>query len=320
MRRPFIAENYGDFISISKENIVLKNKDSAETTPLKEISHVVIKGTYISFSSALILKCLKRGIPIILLDNLGRPYSVISELKRASDSKERQISFSKSHKSINFVCKLLKEKVRRQHQVLHYHIRSLRLAKNENVKIIEGYDFKSFLRSFDTYAKRKIPIREISQDIFLLEARSSRAYWKAFLKLFPKSDFPGRKKRNSEDPINKLLNYGYALLSSLILKTVVFASLDPNVPLFHHRKGLTFPFIFDLMEPFRPLADHTVISFFHKQKKQILGKNGEIRKSVLRRFRRFWFENTRNPQPWSKSEKQLDVLIAELMGKYKRQI
>lgn len=317
MKKTLIAENYGDFISVSKENIILKSKEAAESIPLKELSHVVIKGSYVSFSSALILKCLRNDIPIILLDNLGRPYSVIRELKRISDSKERQINFLKSRKSVGFVLKLLRGKVRRQHQVLHYHIRSLRLVKKDKVKEIEGYDFRYLLHSFDVYDKREVPIREISREIFLLEARSSRVYWKAFLKLFPRFSFPGRKKRKSEDPINKLLNYGYALLSSLILKNIIFAGLDPNVPLLHHRKGLAFPFVFDLMEPFRPITDHIVISFLHKQKKHVFGKNEEIRKSVLRRFRRFWFENMKKPQPWSKSGKSLEKLVGELIEKYK---
>jgi len=96
MKKSLIAENYGDFISISKENVILKNKDVIEISPLKELSQVIIKGAYVSFSSAVILKCLKNGISIILLDNLGRPYSVIGGLKRINDSKERQTNFSNS--------------------------------------------------------------------------------------------------------------------------------------------------------------------------------------------------------------------------------
>lgn len=320
MLRPLIAEEYGDFISASKENIVLKNKDVAESVPLKELSHVIIKGSSVSFSSAFILKCFKRGIPIILLDDLGRPYSVINKISKTSNSKERQTNFSNSFRSVSFVCKLLKQKIRRQHQVLHYHIRSLRLNIIEKTKSIEGYDFKNFLNSFDPFIRRKISIKEISQDIFLLEARSSRAYWKAFSKLFPNLSFPGRKKRNAEDPTNKLLNYGYALLSSLIIKTMVFTGIDPAVPLLHHRKELELPFLFDLMEPFRPIADHIVISFLHKQKKQILNKEEGIRKSVLKRFRKFWFKNMKKPQPWSKSKKTIEQLVAEIIKSYKKEI
>jgi len=182
MHRPVVAENYGDFISVSKENVILKNKDKIESTPLKELSHVIIKGSYVSFSSAVILRCLKKSIPIILLDNLGKPYSVISGLKRTNDIKERQINFSNSYRSVGFVIKLIKEKIRRQHQVLHYHIHSLRLDGNNEIKEIEGYDFRHFIQSLDVYTKRKVPVREISRDVFLLEARSSRAYWKAFSK------------------------------------------------------------------------------------------------------------------------------------------
>src|SRR3989344_1136813 len=161
MRKPFIAEDYGDFISVSKENIVLKNRDKTESAPLKESSHVIVKGSFISFSSAFILKCLKNNIPIIRLDNLGRPYSVIDNLKRTSNSKELQVNFSKNNKSTNFVVRLLKEKIRKQHQVLHYHIRSLKLNNTNELKNIEGYNFKHFIDSFDVCTKKKISIRKI---------------------------------------------------------------------------------------------------------------------------------------------------------------
>ncbi|MEK7537201.1 MAG: CRISPR-associated endonuclease Cas1 [Patescibacteria group bacterium] len=318
MRRPLIAENYGDFISVSKEKIIFKNKDIVESVLFKELSYIVIKGSYVSFSSALFLRCLKRDIPIVLLDDLDRPYSVISKFKRSAGIKERQSDFSNSKKSTDFVLKILRQKIRKQHQVLHYHIRSLRLNKGKEIKILEGYDFRYFIKLFGDLVKKRLPAIKISRDIFLLEARSSRAYWLAFSRLFPKSIFPGRRKRNSDDPVNKLLNYGYALLSSITLKTMVLAGLDPTVPLLHHRKSLNFPFVFDLMEPFRPINDHIVISFLHKQKKDVIGRNGELRKSVLKRFRKFWFKEIKESEPWSKSKKPIEKFIIELIEKYKK--
>jgi len=101
---------------------------------------------------------------------------------------------------------------------------------------------------------------------------------------------------------------------------MTLSGLDPAVSLLHHRKELVFPFLYDLMEPFRPIADHIVISFIHKQKKPVLDRYSNIRKSVLIRFRRFWFENINKPQPWSKSKKPLEKLIVELIEKYKKAI
>jgi len=160
MRKPFIAEDYGDFISVAKENVVLKNKDKVESTPLKEISHIIIRGQFISFSSAFVFKCLKRNIPIILTDGLWKPYSVISSIRTRGYVSELQIKFSNSWRSTGFVCQLLKEKIRKQHQVLHYHIRSLRLNKKNEIKSIEDYDFRNFFKTlpgifFSGQAKKK---------------------------------------------------------------------------------------------------------------------------------------------------------------------
>ncbi len=317
MRSPLIAENYGDFLSISKNNIVLKNKNLVESTPIKELSHIIIKGHSVSLSTAFVLKCLNNNLPIILLDDFWKPYSVITKSGKASRLSALQLKFVNGNKGARFIGNLLKEKARKQHQVLHYHIRSLRLNSNNEVKNIEAYNFKNFLNSFDVLVKQKSSVEKMRQQFFLLEARSSRAYWKVISKLLRSVNFPGRQKRNSMDPFNKLLNYGYALLSSTIFKTSVLAGLDLSIPLLHHRKGVAFPFVFDLMEPFRPITDHIALSFLHKQKKQIFNKHKEIRTSVLKRYREFWFKEMNETQPWLKSNKSTNNLIIKLVDKYK---
>lgn len=119
----------------------------------------------------------------------------------------------------------------------------------------------------------------------------------------------GRRGCNATDPVNQLLNYSYAILSSNVLKHVVALGIDPTREVYHHRQEATFPFLYDLMEPFRPLADHAVFTFVHRQKRSLHGKEAVLRPAILRRFRAHWTKVMQCPQPWSHSSQTLDQLI-----------
>jgi CRISPR-associated protein Cas1 len=85
-----------------------------------------------------------------------------------------------------------------------------------------------------------------------IEARASRTYWS---RMFPGEQFhrdPGSDGRNS------LLNYGYAIVRGLTLRSVTAAGLAPALSVFHSNRANPFSLVDDLMEPFRPAVDHTV--------------------------------------------------------------
>ena len=85
-----------------------------------------------------------------------------------------------------------------------------------------------------------------------VEARAARRYWTA---LFG-SDF--RRDRQAEDH-NRLLNYGYAVLRAATARAVCAAGLHPSVGLHHHNRYNSWCLADDLMEPYRPLVDRSVI-------------------------------------------------------------
>lgn len=65
---------------------------------------------------------------------------------------------------------------------------------------------------------------------------------------------PGLNRR-VEDPLNSVLNYGYAIVRALMAREVVCAGLIPSLGL-HHRSQLNpFNLVDDLMEPLRPCID-----------------------------------------------------------------
>lgn len=85
-----------------------------------------------------------------------------------------------------------------------------------------------------------------------LEAQAAQRYWP---RLFGDSRF--RRRRDGEDP-NRHLNYGYAVLRSLVARALCGAGLHPGLGLHHRNRYDDMPLADDVMEPFRPIVDRAV--------------------------------------------------------------
>lgn len=84
-----------------------------------------------------------------------------------------------------------------------------------------------------------------------LEAQGAQRYWPAL--------FGAEFRRDRAGPgLNRLLNYGYAVLRAATSRALVCAGLLPGLGLFHANRGDAFALASDLMEPYRPFVDGIV--------------------------------------------------------------
>jgi CRISPR-associated protein Cas1 len=65
---------------------------------------------------------------------------------------------------------------------------------------------------------------------------------------------------NASDPVNAVLNYGYAVLESQCRKALNSVGLEPTVGFLHEARQTKYPLVYDFQEPYRWLVDTTVIS------------------------------------------------------------
>ena len=100
----------------------------------------------------------------------------------------------------------------------------------------------------------------------IAEAHAAEIYWRAFQKAVPaKLEFRSRSSKarnrqyNASDPVNALLNYGYAFLQSTVRRAVNMTGLDASLGYLHEDKPATTPLVYDLQEPYRWLVDYTVL-------------------------------------------------------------
>lgn len=113
------------------------------------------------------------------------------------------------------------------------------------------------------------------------EAHAARLYWSAWLhpnrpprlassataqtgaiNLDDPDATPGlsrfRRQADAIDPLNAMLNYGYAVLRAAVARAIVSSGLFPALGLHHRHRANNFCLADDLMEPLRPLVDRRV--------------------------------------------------------------
>ena len=144
----------------------------------------------------------------------------------------------------------------------------------------------SLERNFDKL--RRHGLRKFS-DLYAIEGPSARVYFRAlhgmtmnwqakrselippnWLKYDARSTpLSGVEQSNAKaaHPINAMLNYAYAVLEAETRITCIKEGYDPRIGIVHRpSKNAPTPFVFDVMEPFRPVADKAVFDFAFSEK------------------------------------------------------
>jgi CRISPR-associated protein Cas1 len=95
-----------------------------------------------------------------------------------------------------------------------------------------------------------------------VEAHAAKVYWSRWLKSSRTGAAPGassfRRLPDGLDPLNTMLNYGYAVLRASVARAIVAAGLTPALGIHHSNRSNAFCLADDLVEPLRPIIDRRV--------------------------------------------------------------
>ena len=94
-----------------------------------------------------------------------------------------------------------------------------------------------------------------SGDTTNIEAHAAKAYWAALRDLDPAWRDFRRQGQAADDPLNGMLNYGYAVMRAAVARALVAAGLLPALGLHHANRANAFALADDLLEPLRPIVD-----------------------------------------------------------------
>lgn len=215
-----------------KNEQLLIIQDETHSLPLEDINCIMIESRRTMISSYLLSTFSEHGIAVYFCDETHTPNSVLLPLVQHS----RHFKMLKEQLSL---ARPLQKRLWQQIIVMKIHnqARCLELLEKDGAN--------------ELYALAK---QVQSGDRTNCEAQAASLY---FHKLVS-DDFV----RRSDDFINSALDYGYSLIRSLIARSIIMYGFEPSIGLFHHNELNSYNLADDFIEPFRPLVDYYVMTYF----------------------------------------------------------
>lgn len=136
-------------------------------------------------------------------------------------------------------------------------IRGLKRSAPRSIPVLLGVEGKSALAYFGAW--QGLPLcwkgvgrKPIPNDWLKFASRTSLQSTKP-------------QNRNASHPVNAMLNYAYAVLESQVRSEIVANGYDPMLGYLHSYSKDRAAFVFDLMEPLRPVVDRAVLELVRNQ-------------------------------------------------------
>ncbi len=202
------------------------------TIPIEDMALLVLDHFQITLSNQLLIQLQGNNVVVISCDAQHLPFAMTQPLYGHSEFSERiqcQLSVSEPLKK-QLWKQTIEQKIRNQQLLLQ--------LLEKPYKAMDAYK----------YAVK-------SGDSSNMEGVSAQYFWKHLF-----DDFS--RNRHGDSP-NSMLNYGYAILRSIVARALVSSGLLPVLGIFHHNKYNPYCLADDIMEPYRPFVDKMVYSYIH---------------------------------------------------------
>lgn len=208
--------------------VVYENAREVGRVPIDQIGAVIANAHGLTYSNNLLVRLAERNAPFVVCGANHVPASIMIPLEShhlqgdilTAQAKMKQSAADRFWKDI------IQAKLTQQAEVLK------------------------------TCSKPDAPLRYMAKQVKNgdpenLEGQGARYY---FQTLFGK-DF---RRDRAQDGINAMLNYGYTILRSAVVRAITGAGLHPSLGIHHQNQYNAMRLADDLMEPFRPLVDFCV--------------------------------------------------------------
>ena len=235
---------------------VEKNSEIVGRLPVRTLDGVVV-GKNSQITTQAIFELLEQKIPICYVDDYGKIVGSLCNEKQSATRLLRQLEiFRDTEKQVELSREVISEKILNQCNLLKRYGKTLENDKLE--RAIKKINLAAeSLKSFKTV-----------EEIRGAEGIASKNYFNAFPLLIDQNrwKWKGRSQHPANDPINSLLNYGYAFLEREVRISAAVFGMDARIGFFHSNDGRKDSLIFDLMEFFRqPVIDRFILSLLNKK-------------------------------------------------------
>ncbi len=254
---------YGSMLGIRGARLVIKERGTMVAEhALSRIKSVLIAKSGVSVSSNCVIALTARGIKLFVTDFKGEIVSCLYDVYSHGtvSVRKNQFDFVSSSEVSKLASILIQSKLRGQYAVLKYFSKYKTETYKERPEILSS-----------AAEKIKVIVEQIRENQFVrpnwkerlmgYEGTAARIYWQALVDChYFNSLFKGRRGRGAQDITNKALNYGYAILSTIVSNAIINAGLELYVGILHSSVPGKPALLLDLMEEYRAVVvDKAVI-------------------------------------------------------------
>jgi len=248
-----VLDSYVLNLSVRNGCFLMKTEGEKRLVHPSRVSSILVVMPCRMSSPAIILAATNE-IPITICNASGKPEARLwsPRFMNIASLRRKQCEFCEQIESLNWIKSVISRKIAGQIQNLRFlsdRKPAIEQQATEAIgKMINNKDILDNLESRDTYSAKK--------QVLWLEASSAQYYWQTSgIRLPEPFTFTGRVKKNPTDGFNVCINYLYGIFKNQMETAILSMGLDPALGVLH-RDGYKMPsLVFDLMEPFRPVAD-----------------------------------------------------------------
>ena len=254
-----VINTFGASLRKEGERFCVQTKEKKfQVSAMKVQSILITTGAH--FSSDVVKLANEHNIDIIFLDRYGDPYARVWHAKMGSTAaiRRRQIEVAETQIGLQVAVDWVGTKLGNQLQFLDELER--RRPGAEELFRTPSETIEQCMKKLDGLAGS---LEDKRGTIMGLEGSAGRAYFGCLGRLMPKEyRFKARSRQPAQDAFNAMLNYGYGVLYSMVERACILAGLDPFVGFLHTDNYNKKSLVFDLIEPFRIIAERTVVFLF----------------------------------------------------------
>lgn len=233
------------YLKLKQMQLLVQEPETKEikgTVPIEDIALLMLDHYQITISNQLLIKLQGNNVAVITCDEHHLPFGMMLPMHGHTEYSERikhQLAASEPLKK-QLWKQTVAKKIENQKALLDLH--------NKVSEPLETY---------------KLTVK--SGDPTNREGIAAQYYWKHLFENF-------NRERYGKEP-NNLLNFGYAVLRSIVARALVSSGMLPVLGIFHKNKYNAYCLADDIMEPYRPFVDKLVYNYIAKNNYYELNKD-----------------------------------------------
>jgi len=270
-----VVDTYGAMLGKHSERLRVRlNKQTVREAPLVHLRQVLLTSKGILVSTDALRECAERGIPVHLISAHGElAASLTTPVGNATVATRRQQLLAYlDERGAHYARQVVAGKLRNQAALLKYANKYRKATARDAYETIRDAALEIDQLALDAAGLEdrdgtSPDLDGLRPRLLNLEGRGGHRYWQAVAVLLKPRlpEWPGREHRDTTEPFNAALNYGYAILGAQVHDALLAAGLDPAAGFLHTDRAGKRSLVYDLIEEFRQAAvDRALLALLNR--------------------------------------------------------